>query len=125
MVAVAASYGTLLPIMNDVTIILLLMALAIFVWLAAPSKNVRSFQFQISIFIMIWILGDMISILQDNGIAVFSYAIQCGDLGSEIHVVSMVFFNIMLWLRYYYSERSGCKMVEVANVGIDDSSSLN
>ena len=121
---VAANYGTLLLIMNGVTVILLLMALGIFIWLAARSKNIRSFQSQISIFIVIWILGDMVSILQDNGIVVFSYAIQRGDVGSEIHVVSMVFFSIMLWLRYYYSERSVRKMVEVVNVGVDDSSSL-
>jgi hypothetical protein len=40
----------------------------------------------------------------------------------EIHVVSIVFFSMMLWLRYYYSERGGLKMVEVANAGVDDSS---
>jgi chromate transport protein ChrA len=38
------------------TIILLLASLSIFVWLAARSKDIRSFQFQISIFIIIWIL---------------------------------------------------------------------
>jgi hypothetical protein len=35
-----------------------------------------------------------------------------GNLGLEIHVVSMVFFSLMLWLRFYYSERSGKKMIE-------------
>jgi len=39
------------------TIVLLLAALSIFVWLAGRSKDVRSFQFQISIFIIIWVLG--------------------------------------------------------------------
>ena len=104
------SPGTLLLLMNSITIMLLLGALGIFVWLAARSKNIRSFQFQMSIFIIIWILGDMVSILHDNGIVVFS-ALQ-SDVGSGIHVVSMVFFSVMLWLRYYYSERSSKKMVE-------------
>ena len=52
----------------------------------------------------------MVSILHDNGIVVFS-ALQ-SDVGLGIHVVSMVFFSVMLWLRYYYSERSSKKMVE-------------
>ena len=104
------SPGTLLLLMNSITIILLLGALGIFVWLAVRSKNIRSFQFQLSIFIIIWILGDMVSILHDNGIVVFS-ALQ-SDVGSGIHLVSMVFLSLMLWLRYYYSERSSKKIIE-------------
>jgi hypothetical protein len=100
----------ILLLMNSITIMLLLGALGIFVWLAARSKNIRSFQFQLSIFIIIWILGDMVSILHDNGIVGFS-ALQ-SNLGSGIHVVSMVFFSMMLWLRYYYSERSSKKIIE-------------
>ena len=108
--AVVWSPGTLLLLMNSITIILLLGALGIFVLLAARSKNIRSFQFQLSIFIIIWILGDMVGILHDNGIVVFS-ALQ-SEVGSGIHVVSMVFLSLMLWLRYYYSERGSKKMVE-------------
>jgi len=100
----------ILLLMNSITIMLLLGALGIFVWLAARSKSIRSFQFQLSIFIIIWIVGDMVSVLHDNGIIGFS-ALQ-SDLGSGIHVVSMVFFSMMLWLRYYYSERSSKKMIE-------------
>jgi hypothetical protein len=103
----------MLFIINSITMILLLIALSIFLWLAARSKNIRSFQFQISIFVVIWILGDMISILHDTGLVVFS-SIQ-SDLGSEIHVISMLFFSIVLYLRYYYSERSGKKIVEDVN----------
>ena len=102
--------GTLL-LLHSVTIILLLAALGIFVWLAARSYSIRSFQFQISIFIIIWILGDVIGVLQDSGIIVLLSPLQ-GDIGLEIHVVSIVFFSMMLWLRYYYSERSGKKMIE-------------
>jgi hypothetical protein len=90
--------------------LLLLVALGIFVWLAVRSRNIRSFQFQISIFIIIWILGEITGILQDNGIIVLS-ALH-GDVGLEIHVISMVFFSMMLWLRFYYSKRSGKKMIE-------------
>jgi hypothetical protein len=105
------SGNSLLLVMNSVTVGFLSGALGIFVWLAAKSKNIGSFQFQISIFIVIWILGDIISILENNRIIVFSLALQ-GNVGSVIHVVSMGFFSMVLWLRYYYSERRGKKMVE-------------
>ena len=95
---------TFIPLMDSFTIVLLLGALSIFVWLAARSKNVRSFQFQISIFIVIWVLGQVTGALQDNGVIVLS-PLQ-GDIGLEIHVVSLVFFSIMIWLRFYYSQRS-------------------
>jgi hypothetical protein len=99
-----------LIIMSNITIILLLVALGMFVWLVARSKSIRSFQFQMSIFLVVWILGEIAGSLQDSGIIVFT-ALQ-GDIGLEIHVVSMVFFSLMLWLRFYYSERSGKKMIE-------------
>jgi hypothetical protein len=62
------------------------------------------------ILIFLWILGEITGILQNNGITVLS-ALQ-GDVGLEIHVISMVFFSMMLWFRYYYSKRSGTKMIE-------------
>ena len=107
---VAWNPATILILMNSVTTMLLLIALGIFVWLAVRSKNVRTFQFQISIFLIIWISGEIAGILQESGIIVLS--IVQGDIGLEIHVVSMVFLSMMLWLRYYYSERSGKKMIE-------------
>ena len=86
------------------TIVLLLAALSIFVWLAAGSKNIRSFQFQISIFIIIWVLGGIAYILQDSGAIVVS-PFQ-GDIGLEIDVVAVAFLSIMIWLRFYSSQRS-------------------
>jgi hypothetical protein len=102
--------GTFLLLMNNVTLILLLGALSIFVWLTARSRDIRSFQFQISIFIVIWILGQVVGILQDSGIIVLSPTLD--EIGLEIHVVSLVFLSIMMWVRFYYSERSGKRIVE-------------
>jgi hypothetical protein len=93
--------------LDSVTIILLLAALGIFVRLAVRSRDIRdirSFQFQISVFIIIWVLGGVAGVLQDSGIIVLS-PIQ-GDIALEIHVFSLVFFSIMIWLRFYYSQRS-------------------
>ena len=106
----ALNPGTFLLFMNNITIILLLIALGIFVWQVSRSKSIRSFQFQISIFLVVWILGEIVGSLEDNGIIVFP-ALQ-GNIGLEIHVVSMVLFGLMLGLRFYYSERSGRKMIE-------------
>jgi hypothetical protein len=106
----ALNPGIFLLFMNNITIILLLIALGIFVWQVSRSKSIRSFQFQISIFLVVWILGEIVGNLEDNGIIVFP-ALQ-GNIGLEIHVVSMVLFGLMLWLRFYYSERNGKKMIE-------------
>ena len=95
---------TFLLLVDSFTIILLLAALSIFVWLAAKSKDIRSFQFQISVFIIIWVLGQVAGSFQDNRTIVLS-PVQ-GDIGLEIHVVSLVFFSIMVWLRFYFSQRS-------------------
>ena len=95
---------TFIPLMDSFTVILLLAALSIFLWLATRAKKIRSFQFQISIFIIIWVLGQVAGSLQDDGIIALS-PLQ-GDIGLEIHVVSLVFFSIMVWLRFYYSHRS-------------------
>jgi uncharacterized membrane protein len=93
------------------TIVLLLAALSIFVWLAARSKDIRSFQFQISIFIIIWVLGGIAYILQDSGTIIVS-PLQ-GDIGLEINVVSVAFLSIMIWLRFYYSQRSRKRTIEI------------
>jgi hypothetical protein len=95
-------------LVDNITPILLIVALGIFIRLAIISKSVRTFQFQISVFIIIWILGEIAGILQNSGILNLS-SLQ-SDIGLEIHVISMVFLSMMLWLRYYYS-RSAEKMI--------------
>jgi hypothetical protein len=110
MVVVWSPATFILIFMSNITVILLFVALGMFVWLVARSKSIRSFQFQMSLFLVVWVLGEIAGSLQVSGIIVFT-ALQ-GDIGLEIHVVSMVFFSIMLWLRFYYSERSGKNMIE-------------
>lgn len=90
-----------------VTLVLSIIPLVIFICLAIRSKNVRAFQFQISLFIAIYILGE---IIETNRIAVFS--ILPPDIGPQIHVGSAVFFTIMVWFRFYYAVKSGKKMIE-------------
>jgi hypothetical protein len=104
---IAGSNSSFLNSMSYVTLILSLIPLIIFIWLAVKSKNIRAFQFQISVFIAVYIIGE---IIENTKIAAFS--ILPPDIGSQIHVGSAIFFTIMVWFRFYYSEKSGKKMVE-------------
>jgi hypothetical protein len=104
---ISGSNSSFLNSMSYVTLILSIMPLAIFIWLAVRSKNIRAFQFQISIFIAIYILGE---IIENIRIAAFSSLPQ--DIGSQIHVGSAIFFTIMVWFRFYYAEGSGKRMIE-------------
>ena len=103
--------------MSDITFILSLIPLVIFVWLAVRSKSIKAFQFQISIFIAVYILGE---IIESNKIAIFS--VLPPDIGSQIHVGSAIFFTIMVWFRFYYAEKSGKKMIENSSIDNDNSS---
>jgi hypothetical protein len=102
--------------MSDITLILSLVPLLIFVWLAIRSKSIKAFQFQISIFMAVYILGE---IIESNRIAIFSALPP--DIGSQIHVGSAIFFTIMVWFRFYYAEKRGKKMVE-SSIDNDNSS---
>jgi hypothetical protein len=93
--------------MSDITLILSLVPLLIFVWLAIRSKSIKAFQFQISIFMAVYILGE---IIENNRIAIFS--VLPPDIGPQIHVGSAIFFTIMIWFRFYYAEKRGKKMIE-------------
>ena len=104
---ITGSNSSFLNSMSYVTLILSLIPLAIFIWLAVKSKNIRAFQFQISIFIAVYIIGE---ILENTKIAALS--ILPPDIGSQIHVGSAFFFTILVWFRFYYADRSGKKMIE-------------
>jgi hypothetical protein len=104
--------------MSDITFILSLVPLVIFVWLAVRSKSIKAFQFQISIFIAVYILGE---ILENNNNRIAIFSVLPPDIGSQIHVGSAIFFTIMVWFRFYYAEKRGKKMVE-SSIDNDNSS---
>jgi hypothetical protein len=89
------------------TLVILFTSLAIFGWLAVRYRNIRSFEFQISVFIIVYIVGE---ILEDHKIPSLSTSLPY--IGSQIHIVSAVFLAIILWLRLYYVRRSGRKMID-------------
>lgn len=94
---------------GDFTSILSLVPLVIFVWLAIRSKNIKSFQLQISVFIAVYIIGGIIE--NNNGrIAILSALPP--EIGSQIHVIAAIFFTIMIWFRFYYADLRGKRMIE-------------
>jgi hypothetical protein len=91
------------------TVILLFAALAIFGYLAIYSRNIRNFQFQISMIILVWITSEITGNLIEN--SVLDAAIP-RDLGLWIHLVSMTAISVTFWLRFYYSKRAGRRFID-------------
>lgn len=88
---------------------MLLIALGIFAWLTTRSRNIKSFQFQISIFILIWMTGEIVDLLGEEGVVeLFSTS----EIGVYVHVLAMAMFSAMLWIRFYLSERSGKRIAD-------------
>jgi hypothetical protein len=101
------------PVASGLTIILLFIALSIFTWLAVRSRGITTFQFQIAIFILIWILGEIIGVLQEYQTIILSpFFNQLPDISLQIHLSSMIFLSVMLWIRFYYSERRQKKLID-------------
>jgi len=95
--------------LENSVIFLLLISLALFSWSAINAKSLRKFEFQISIFIVIWIVGEIIRFLHEENIFTL---FGMHDAGTLLHTIGMVFFSLMLWIRFYYS-RSRKMMIEM------------
>jgi hypothetical protein len=110
---VTIDIGSSNSIASGLTIILLFIALGIFIWLAVRSREITTFQFQISVFIIIWILGEIIGILQEYQVVILSSIFNwLPDISLQIHLLSMIFLSVMLWIRFYYSERRQKRLID-------------
>ncbi len=94
---------------GGLTLILLVVALGIFLWLTIKSKNIKSFQFQISLFIVIWIVGEAADLLQGRQVGI-RFPLYSQEIGQYIHVLAMGLFSAMLWIRFYRSMKTGKKI---------------
>lgn len=93
---------------------MLLIALGIFAWLTTRSRNIKSFQFQISIFILIWMTGEIVDLLGEEGVVeLFSTS----EIGVYVHVLAMAMFSAMLWIRFYLSGKSGKRIADALQEG--------
>jgi hypothetical protein len=89
------------------TIIMLLMTLAIFGLITTRYRNIRRFEFQIFIFILLYIIGEIFE--------VYKFPILSTSLpyiGPQLHITVALFLAIMLWLRLYSSRRNEYKMID-------------
>lgn len=101
--------------MGGITLIILFMSLAIFGWLTVRNRNIRSFELQITVFIIVYIIGEIIEDFKIPSLSSIPY------LGSQIHIVSAVLLAIIVWLRLYSVRKSGkmtdkLESVEYGNV---------
>jgi hypothetical protein len=92
--------------MIEVTLGILLAVLFIFGWLAVRYRNIRSFEFQISIFIILYTTGEVLEVNNVISLSSLPY------IGSGIHVASAVLLLIILWFRLYYVRKSGRRMID-------------
>jgi hypothetical protein len=93
------------------TLILLLAGMAIFGYLTVVSKSIKKFQFQISVFILIWIAGEIASQIQSFGVI----SDNLSEIGLEIHLISMVFFAVLVWARFLSSKNQNKSIVDDPN----------
>ena len=106
---------------GDFTSILSLVPLVIFVWLAIRSKNIKSFQHQISVFVAVYIIG---GIIENNNGRIAMFSTLPPEIGSQIHVIAAIFFTIMIWFRFYYADLRGKKMIEKPNNSNNDADKI-
>jgi DMSO/TMAO reductase YedYZ heme-binding membrane subunit len=95
---------------GNLTLPLLLVSLGIFLWIVLKSRSIKTFQSQISIFVIIWIIGEIANTLQENGWLFLSQNLR--NLGLQIHVISMIFFSVMIWLRFSYFQKSQHRLAD-------------
>ena len=91
---------------GGLTLIILFLSLAIFGWLTVRSRNIRSYEFQITVFIMVYIIGEL---PEDYRIP---YLSPLPYIGSQIHLVSAVLLALILWLRLYSVRKSGRNTID-------------
>ena len=94
---------------SNVTFLLLLAALVIFGILTSQYKKIKSFQFQISMVLVILIISEIIDVMFD-----FEYLENpwLENLGSYIHVISMAGIALVFWARFYHSVKARKEFVD-------------
>lgn len=94
---------------DNLTFFLLLIALSIFVYLAFSAKSFKKFQFQFSIFIIIWIISEIVNLMPQSW---FDNISEYKLMGLQIHLASMLFFGLLIWIRYLVSKGENKKILD-------------
>ena len=120
-ISISDNSSDFLHSVGDFTSILSLVPLVIFIWLAIRSKNIKSFQLQISVFVAVYIIG---GIIENNNGRIAMFSTLPPEIGSQIHVIAAIFFTIMIWFRFYYADLRGKKMIEKPNNSNNDADKI-
>jgi hypothetical protein len=84
---------------RDAVPIALIVALILFARLAIKSRSLSSLQSQLSIFLVIWTIAELLRSLLILNLISASYSLQL--LGFEIHTAAMIAFGVFMLSRYY------------------------
>ena len=90
-------------IMDKVMMVSLFSAIIIFTWIAIKSRSARTFQFQISLFLLIWICGELFHVLDPQ---ILEKSDQMDGVSHLIHLAAMIIFAMIILLRFFYSKRT-------------------
>ena len=86
---------------------MLLVTLAIFGLITARYRNMRRFEFQLSIFILLYIIGEIFEVYKFPDIST-----SLPYIGQQFHITAAIFLAVMLWLRLYSIRKNGYKMID-------------
>lgn len=89
------------------TIIMLLITLAIFGLITARYRNIRRFELQISIFILLYIIGEIFEVYKFPTIST-----SLPYIGPQFHITAALFLAVMLWLRLFSVRKNEYKMID-------------
>ena len=86
----------IIEVFETFSLVMILIAFAIFARLAIKGKSLGSFRFQLSIFLLIWVLSEMPHIGETLGlVSTASYS----DIGLYLHALSMGVFALFIGWR--------------------------
>ena len=83
-------------VFETINLVLILFAFAIFIRLALKGKSLGSFRFQLSIFLLIWVLSEIPHIAGSLGLIVTT---GYDDIGLYLHALSMGIFALFVGWR--------------------------
>lgn len=93
---------------TDITLNLLVATLVIFALLALKSGSIKSFHFQIFVFVFIWIFGEALHVFGEAGFLPYP---NLADMYPIIHVISMTLISLVFLLRYINVKRDKKKFL--------------
>ena len=94
-----------LSIMRNLVPIVLIIALLLFLRLGIKAKSIRSVQAELSIFIIIWVVAELLRAMLLLGIIQTNPTIEV--LGITVHTLSMIAFGIFVVFRFYRYSADG------------------